>query len=899
MNRRNTKRHFRPAVIETLEHRLALSVTPEPSAAIAVTELDAPELPELDIRVSTQADLDGNGSPDLLVGTGMGLSVFFDIDSSDQPPIRIDYASSAVQSIEVADINGDLVEDVVVGTEFEVLVYVNNGNTPGGSWAGLGVPSGVAAEGGFAHVADVTGDDIADLIVDLNVRFDVLAGLGDGEFGEPISFASSTANRPRAFALGDVNGDNAVDVAAYNLTAGAVEVWANDGAGFFEEVIESIDVPTRVAELVDTDGDGALDLIVDRSFGSFSSVEVWSGVGDGTFSDPVQSRVAGSIAEISTADFDDNGTIDIAVRHDGMLHDIVLGNVDGGISIVRANVDGGLTPAVRVIAGTRSAMIVDDTSNQVSALAPGIFEQFQFENESDFSFAAEIFPLDGQRAKNLSVFVDANQDGFLDVVATKTGFLPENSLTLFLADGEGGFVESDTLQLDFSPLSLINVKSDQTTIALSGRGTDGSALVSTISIGTTGEFGSSIATNVTLVDADIKTADLNADGLSDFLVREDEFSFRVWLGADEGLLAGEQIRFSDVLLEDKIADVNNDGNLDVVLLTSTDPLSAPVSRLSIHAGSGDGTFALSSAIPTTSSTFDVADVSGDGRFSLLIPTQSTVFALAFNDGFSVEFSVSSPGQVNHLRVVDVNGDDDADIVMASEGGQFLVALAQQDGYLLTDVFELGHQVDEVAVDDFDADGSTDLLVVGFGTSDRSTGAFYTGSTEATASLLAGESSGFGAPVRYTVSMQNPTGVVLDDIDDDGDSDVLFGSQQGIVAWQYGGVLGDLNGDSRVSLRDIDVLSEAIRMPPPNDDSFDLNRDGVIDSDDLDFLVEDIIGTKAGDTELDGRVDFADFLQFAANFGDEAATWSEGDFNGDGKVNFQDFIILASNFGFER
>ena len=52
---------------------------------------------------------------------------------------------------------------------------------------------------------------------------------------------------------------------------------------------------------------------------------------------------------------------------------------------------------------------------------------------------------------------------------------------------------------------------------------------------------------------------------------------------------------------------------------------------------------------------------------------------------------------------------------------------------------------------------------------------------------------------------------------------------------------------------------------------------------------------AGDTNLDHRVNFADFQRLERNFG-LSGTWSEGDFNGDGTVNFSDFQFLYANFG---
>jgi mannan endo-1,4-beta-mannosidase len=53
---------------------------------------------------------------------------------------------------------------------------------------------------------------------------------------------------------------------------------------------------------------------------------------------------------------------------------------------------------------------------------------------------------------------------------------------------------------------------------------------------------------------------------------------------------------------------------------------------------------------------------------------------------------------------------------------------------------------------------------------------------------------------------------------------------------------------------------------------------------------------AGDANMNGVVDSADFVQLAGNFGAPGATWSMGDFNGDGKINAMDFSMLATNFG---
>lgn len=52
--------------------------------------------------------------------------------------------------------------------------------------------------------------------------------------------------------------------------------------------------------------------------------------------------------------------------------------------------------------------------------------------------------------------------------------------------------------------------------------------------------------------------------------------------------------------------------------------------------------------------------------------------------------------------------------------------------------------------------------------------------------------------------------------------------------------------------------------------------------------------RPGDANMDGTVDFADFLICSGNFGN-FGRWNSGDFNDDQRVNFADFLILSANF----
>ena len=69
---------------------------------------------------------------------------------------------------------------------------------------------------------------------------------------------------------------------------------------------------------------------------------------------------------------------------------------------------------------------------------------------------------------------------------------------------------------------------------------------------------------------------------------------------------------------------------------------------------------------------------------------------------------------------------------------------------------------------------------------------------------------------------------------------------------------------------------------------------------LDNVNIEVLAKTQGDANLDGEVNFADFLTLSDHFGEgsrrDPRGWSQGDFDGNGEVNFPDFLILSENFG---
>jgi hypothetical protein len=116
---------------------------------------------------------------------------------------------------------------------------------------------------------------------------------------------------------------------------------------------------------------------------------------------------------------------------------------------------------------------------------------------------------------------------------------------------------------------------------------------------------------------------------------------------------------------------------------------------------------------------------------------------------------------------------------------------------------------------------------------------------------------------------------------------------------FEGALGDIDRNGVIDAEDIDLLYDQIPGTGPVDPRFDLVPDGTIDQQDVDWLVHDILGREYGDTNLDGRIDLSDYNMMVGNFDPLGANpdlgWSEGDFDGDGNVDLSDYVTLASNF----
>ena len=415
------------------------------------------------------ADVNGDGSPDLviggdylsvLLGTGSGTfgaqvdytvtgpAITGDVDGDGKPDVVTGWGvlknhgngtfdeavafSVASQSFWIGDLNGDGVPDLVVENGPTNNNYLGVLLGTGGGHFAPEVDYAVHAPYAV-QLADLNGDGKPDIIVsELTApAANVLLNHGDGTFAPPVTYG--LPGFAEIIAVSDLNGDGLPDLAiSYDTSTSTtttlgVEVLLNTGGGAFGVPVNEVvyDGPFLTYEgsdlaVADLDGDGLPDLAVAQT-GS-NAISVLLNTGGGTFAAPVEHPTAGMPAALSTHDLNGDGLPDLVFDDDNVG---VMLNTGGGT--FAAEVDyagGGYTVADVNHDGSPDLLLLSTTTVTVQL------------NHGDGTFAAPITAYTSTTAGAVRVG-DMNGDGLPDLV-TEWG----NSLSVWLGHGDGTFGQS-------------------------------------------------------------------------------------------------------------------------------------------------------------------------------------------------------------------------------------------------------------------------------------------------------------------------------------------------------------------------------------------------------------------------------------------------------------------------
>ncbi len=626
-----------------------------------------------DLTTSTVAVM--LGKPD---GT-FAPAVQYSLPNASQVPTKV--------ALAVGDFNGDHHLDIIAFSIQVPAVVILAGNGDGtfqqAAPVNLGLSVGGATSVAVILAADFNGDGKLDLAVDgLNFSSNVtiFPGNGDGTFGVGVNYpAAGTA----LYLDADLNGDGKPDLVLASGTpqnGSTVSIMINNGDGTFASPVGySISGGIEDVLAADVNGDGKLDILARRSdnglTGNFTGgVTVLLGIGDGTFGSPVvytDKLLETNFSEMTVADFNGDGKLDIATTSSIGPAAILFGNGDGtfqnppvvcysapGGSIFAYDVNGDGKPDL--VGMVRELLTV--SINQGS----GIFPQ-------GTAYAAIKYPW-------LAASGDFDGDGKLDIAVGSSTVDPVL----------GGY-NGDTVSV------------------LPGKG-DGTfkARVDTV--------------NTTAFPQAMVAGDFNGDGKTDIVMSEQELTaqtgeLNTWIGNGDGTFQRHVGRSFPVSSSIVAGDFNHDGKLDVAAATGSPE------AIYVFLGNGDGTFAAPAVYATgfgasaTETNLRVGDFNGDGKLDLAAGTSQGIGILPGNgDGTFGAYSFMYPNNPL-IAVGDFNGDGKADLLLQSYNGGSLngtiVALSNGNGtFQLSAVSPLSSDFAFTAptLGDFDGDGKLDVAV---------------------------------------------------------------------------------------------------------------------------------------------------------------------------------------------
>jgi hypothetical protein len=345
--------------------------------------------------------------------------------------------------------------------------------------------------------------------------------------------------------------------------------------------------------------------------------------------------------------------------------------------------------------------------------------------DGTFQSLSRVYALAGARAVAVG---DFNHDGNLDAAVLASG--NPGLVAIFLGDGTGNLTESTSYTVGNqgpgaynniavarlhggSKLDLVVTNGGDSTVSvLLGNG-DGT-FQPQVAYSTTGSYPGGNTPQWVAI------ADVNKDGHLDLVTADSGQGISVLLGKGNGTFQAP-VFYSDVLNGSgvgvgangvAIADLNGDGNLDVVTAAWQG------FDVNVFLGNGDGTFqpAVGYSVPYAT-TIAIADLRGGKKLDLVVTDdiESTTWVLLGNgDGtFQPGVAYATDNGDQGLAVADFNQDGKLDFAVGSNIGPFMtVALGNGDGTFRAGTnygFVWGYGVDQIAAADLRNDGNLDIV----------------------------------------------------------------------------------------------------------------------------------------------------------------------------------------------
>ena len=554
----------------------------------------------------------------------------------------------------------------------------------------------------------------------------------------------TAANNSAAAALGDLDGDGALDLVVANKgQTNQVYLNKNDGSGGFfagADIGSEVDVSTSLA-LGDVDGDGDLDLVV-ANVGQ--SNKRYLNDGDGNFE--VVGTAIGSETDDSTSlalgDVDGDGDLDLVVANVGQSNKRYLNDGDGNFEVVGtaigSELDDSTSLALGDVDGDGDLDLIVGNTDEVGA-AGKVNRLYMNDGSGGFSGSGLPLGIDEVDATSALALGDVDDDGDVDLVVANRG----QTNKLYLNNGASGFAASGTavgVEIDDSTaVALQDVDNDGDLDLVVGNENQTNKLYMNEGAGQFSITGIALGAETDASKA-VCLGDVDGDGDLDVLVANHAQTNKLYEnGRGAGFVAqGTGFAVGTLRVNSvAVADLDGVNGLDIVI-----GMYNRANQVYLNNGSGGfvnsfvGAVAEEDADADATYSVAIGDVDGDGSPDIVVGNYGGVNMLYLNDGsgkFDVTGRVSIGSDVDNTYAislvnvdpgVDGDGDaiDDLDLVVGNNNQPNKLYLYDS----ATSSFAamgtpIGTDKDftyDIAVEDVDGDGAPDLITANAGQTNK-------------------------------------------------------------------------------------------------------------------------------------------------------------------------------------
>ncbi len=382
-------------------------------------------------------NIDNDPQPEILIND-IGDALFIFQTDADGIPVSSSTLYGTVvnpSNLKLGDLNGDNYADLAVASSTSQLVAICLANGDG-TFDITTINVGDAIVSGYAEIeiADLNNDNDNEVLVAGAAEMHVLDNDGNGAFTALTDvFMGSYSN---GFITGDWDDNGDLDVAwATDNGAGTINLGNGDGTFppqgnlFYSSGGQAMELASG-----DFDEDGVLDLVVANGFDN--NFAFLKGNGDGKFG-PLYLLAGYGAAGLCSADFDNNGSIDIIATNRYAPNYMALSRNLGDGSFQDTEFIPTTGNAEDCVAGDFN----EDDNLDVAIHSPqGFAIHFGNGNGTFEDYVTIVSANIGDGGERTICTGDFNGDGHLDLAGSR---LAANNVAVVYGDGVGGFSAPD------------------------------------------------------------------------------------------------------------------------------------------------------------------------------------------------------------------------------------------------------------------------------------------------------------------------------------------------------------------------------------------------------------------------------------------------------------------------